>query len=578
MGVRFSGEVTSVDLLGLTVHIKNAHFVPIEEEGWSWKSEEFKLSLSWLFFVYHKKFGLDIDLKNYEINSGFKDGQLGMMSHIKKVVGGLQGMPVPLTLRSIVFKNAALVVKGGDHLEMKLRWNGQLDRVGSLYKSRLYFVDGSLSWGKTELASGISGLSSTTIRPGIPLQYRMSSDLQMIINHLPKKEKQCTLQGSWIDGQGACVLNNYNYSFHIDPLRTYSHGSQFMCQGHISFPVSYISRLLGPEFLSEHISGTCDVAFLGDPSHKLSGTITVDEPHYDRYGVKKILLSFLTDCQTAYGALTVEQEKGRFAGPWQIDLTKKTAKADLVNHTPWQLDSKTYWEIPSHEGRVSLSVNEDRKTHCDYRIALHHTKTDSTSYSKGSSVLSSAGLFHALGQINQKTYSCAVQLAPFKPLSALYKDKDEKVLFKLEMRPPAYKQLEALISYDLIRQVIGEFWDYDLAGQGTLKLSGTYKNKMIKGHLESKDVTIRLPETYNFISSVQGDCAFDTETRSAQFKDLAVNFHKGSLASSQGRVDFNEKFEPTFIHFPLAFRKCFFNWQEDLFAVASGALLLQKKK
>jgi hypothetical protein len=579
LGVKFQGKLKSINLLTLNLEFTDASFVPVnQQDGWKWRADEFNMNLSWFSFLYRKLFALDIVFKKYEVSTTIVKGRLSVMDHIKKVIGSMQNMPLPIALRSIMFQQAKMNIQGGQNINTVLYWNGQLGKAGSLYKSRFYLVDGSITVGVTQVASKMSGITSITLQPGIPLHYRITNDLQMNIDHLPEGKQVCVLEGTWDDSQGACVLNNHDYSFHVDPIRTCCHANQFMVEGTITVPLSYFGKIFGGNFIAEKTNGTCDVSFVGDPAGQISGMVTINDPAYEGYGLENVSLSFLTDGIAARGSLRAHKQGGRFAGAWSVDTVTKTCKADLVNHTTWPISQKGYWEIPPHEGRVSFSFNQNSKTNADYRIAVQHKKTESIVQSKGSCTVSPSGKLYALGDIDHKKYSVNLQLFPdFKPLSVLYKDKNEKSLLHVSMRPPYYKEVKATLSYDFIRSMIQDYFDYDLSGQGMFHVSGVYDKQQLEARIYSEDTTIRLPEMYNFISSISGDCTVQSSPLRMQLKNFTAQFHKGSLTCSNALIHLNDRLEPTFLHVPVRIDKCFLNWRDDFFAVTSGSCVLQKR-
>ncbi len=579
LGVEFQGKISSLNLVLLSVTVTDAVCNPVDKkEGWKWQADEFHMSLSWLSFFYHRLFDLDILFKNYHVDTTLVKGRLSIIKHIYNFVGSMQSLSLHIALRSVLFQKATTVITDANGLIAHLKWNGQAGKAGHLYKSRFYFIDGDISVGSLQLASQINGIMTIILQPGVPLHYRITNDLRLKMNHLSDQDQLCSLEGTWDESQGACVLNNHDYSFHIDPLRTYAHRDQFMVKGTITLPLAYVSKLVGGDFFAHKTTGVCDISFMGDPGGQISGMVTVKQPAYETYGVDTIELSFVTDKRGAHGSFRAHKEEGRFAGAWHANMNKKLFQVDLVNHTPWPVSASSYWEIPSHEGRVSCTINPRGRTHADYRVRARHTKTDSVVHSHGSCSVSSTGKLYALGHIDEKKYSVYLQLFPeFKPFSILYKDEHENTLFEIGLQPPHYKEFRGTLSYTFIKNLVRDMFDYDLSGKGTFNITGTYDKQRLQAHLYTEGMTIRLPETYNFISSVSGDCNIDLPQKRFELNNFVTQFHKGSFSCSRALIELNEQFELSFLHAPFKINKCFLNWKDDFFAVTSGACVLQKQ-
>lgn len=578
----FTGTIKAIDFFPVALHLKNTEFKPTSShDGWSWKAEELTITLSLLPYLFTKKIGLDVLFQNFSAFSLLKKGKLGIIQYVQTITGGFKA-ELPFKLQNILFKKADFSVQEKDlDLIATIAWNGQIGNAGKFLKSRLYVTDGSIKCGSIPVCSNFSGISSATVEVDTSfVHYRIDNDLRVTLPQLAKGKQECLLEGTISNGKSAYVMYNSDYSFHVDSLRTYSKDPYFLCQGAIKVPLDYLCRIFGHDEIAKRMQGTCDVLFVGQPFKALSGTVLFKDTYYKGHGLEKIALSFLTDQQKVRGIVSLGKEQGLAIGLWEGDISSKYLSAKLANVTAWPLNKSSSWNIRPYKGKVSFVVTKDLIIECNYQIATEHSKTESRSYSHGEVKASSSGDLHANGEIDNNKYAINLQLFPhFKPLSIIYKDQNKKNLLQCILQGPQQKKLKAMLSYDFIHSLIYNYLDYELPGQGTLHLEGTVEDDGIKAHMYTQDTTIQLPETYNFLSNFTADFIASYATRKLTIKNISAQLHKGSVTCKKAIIYFTPDLSNiVFMHIPVYASKCFLNWRDDFFTVASSFLTFQKRK
>jgi hypothetical protein len=579
LDIAFDGTITKINLLGLSLQLKDASAKPIKkEEGWSWQAERFGLSLSWLSFFYTKKFNVHVALKGYHATSEIKDGTFGIVSHLNNIIGGLS-LPLPVLLQSVILQKASLKASDkNQNVTLQLSLNGQVGRSGNTLKTGVYITDGSLQVGDKKIVVGLTGKTTLVTYFTQRLHCHITNDLQMVLPHL-QKQQTCFLEGKWDDGQGAWVVHNQDYSFHIDSLRLYQQSGALLSKGSLMVPFSYIVALQGSPDSAQKTTGTCDVTFMGNNTEQFTGTVTLKNPHYEGHGVDKVVCSFLTNGLQFHGSLSAQKQKGLCAGAWWVDLVKKEGALNYVNHTPWPLTSKTHWFIPEYQGYGSLVVVNNGDIKSDYHLCLQHEKTESKFISAGEGTLSADGKMSAKGTVDNKNYHFTAEFFPyFKPVIALLKDEKERPLFQFNVDSSDTSQFSSELSYQFLRSLLENYCDYDLPGQGVFCIKGSYNGEKLRTAVTTKDATIRLPETSNFIDSLAGQCTLSFNPLSVTIDNFNTQLHQGSVSCSQAKIAFDQNYEVDFIHIPLVFDKCFLNWKDDFFAVCSGGGVFQKRQ
>lgn len=577
----FQGSITRMSILGLSMDLKDVQVAPLNfSENWSWKAKKCSFTLSWLSFLLTRKFALQTLVEDYQADSGFDNGFLQILNHGYKLACGLD-LPVPLALRGVTFKNAKMnFFDETVGLRGYIVWNGQSGRAGSFFKSRFYLSDGQICLNDIPFVTNITGTNSGQLQAGSsPLAYTINNDFQFILPQLKEQQQQCFMEATWQHTGGACVVHNQDYSFHVDSLRTLKYKKQLLCQGNITAPLYYLGSLAGGTFLQEQLQGTCDISFFGNPFKELSGKIVFKNPFYKGYGVDNVGLSFLMGNYKAHGAVTIAKQGGTFSGAWKADLKEKTMSTDLVNHTLWPIHKMNFWNIPAHQGKISCSLDSTKKVQCDYHVIAQNSKTENKVESKGTVTFTPYGKLYALGTLGKNKYTAKMQLFPyFIPQFISYKDENENHLLQVYSQPLHKKDIEATIAYDFIRSVLQELFDYDVAGEGTIHIKGMVDAQGAHGKVYTKDATIRLPEMYNFLSDFSSEFTIQYNPLRITVSNTKAQLHKGSVTCLQAQIWYNTLYELDFLHIPLQASHCFLNWQSDLFAIASGALVLEKRK
>ncbi len=582
-GCSFQGKVSRVSLFSFSAHMENVRFIPRDpQEGWAWQTAGFECDISLLSYLYTGKIGLTVTLEKGHAFSEVKNGYPLILNHVNKLMGGMPSS-APLALRALVFKDFELVVADlTSGVNVTLVSNGTVGRSGNAMKSRFSLVKGNVKVKDLVVCSDISGTVIGFFDTSLSVPaYRITTDVRTKIVSLPATKQDCVLEGEHTPSYSAFTLYNHDRSFIVEPFRFYTHQSRFVCEGSLVMPLSYACGFMGMGALAQNVQGSVRVAVNGDPMGSLVVTGTVSDPRYNGHGLDAVELSCVTEgWKSARGSLTLKKGEGLCSGTCTLDGVTKTIRASLVNHTSWPLLDKGRWAIQPHEGKIECSITGENKTEVSYQVSVHDAKTATTFSSHGNVLINEAGTGYATGTLGDNHYIIRSELFPkIKPLLVSYSDKDGKELLHCAAQAPEYKAVEGVISYDVMRTLLKEYFDYDLSGQGTFFISGAYEADQLRGHIHAENAAIRLPETYNFLSDFSADMTVSLWPITIKIYDVMAQLHKGRFSCKEAIIHVSGGGdEITFLHIPWKFSECFLNWKDDLFVVGSGSCLFQKRK
>lgn len=576
--VNFEGTVKSINFLRAQVVIENVVCAPVDTtEHWSFRVEACSVNFSWFLLWYTKKFYININCKKLHAKSGIINNSLTLLESIKKMFYSSQES-LPIILQSITLQQAKIKVDDPFFAGTWVTCNGQCNAVADLFKIRFYVTDASVVLGHRLLLSKVLGSFQGAIHVDHKAQFQINTDLTMQLEGLEGSNKDIRCEATWTEHELFCKAFNQDQSFQISPLIVTWH-DQMLCKAHVAIPANYFLNFFDFKELSKDLKGTCLIDFVSSSIDTISGQLVGKDLRYAGYTFEKVILSFVKDKSLIRGLLEAHDRGGLFSGPWSFNLLTKRSEINLTNHTNWPLGFSTVWELPAYKGSFSCKYDhEARSAKFDATTIIHNLKTDVSIPFAAKGLYNTSGLLEVDGTVDVYNYSSKLQLFPFfKPLHISFSNTVNTQLLSWELQSPEHEIIEADISYELVQKILQHYFEYNVSGQGSFHITGTYKDSVFKTHLETHNSTIELPETYNFISGITGNCLVDMANRTVRFEDFLIKLHKGLVGFAKGRIDYDDTYKLTFMHIPVTFKKCFLNWKDIFLAVTSGSCLLQKK-
>lgn len=576
--INFEGAIKSINFLRAQVVIENVVCTPLNTtEHWSFRTETCSVNFSWFLLWYTKKFHININCKKLHAKSGITNNSLTLIETIKKMVYGSQES-LPIILHNITLQQAKIKIDDPLFAGSWVTFNGQCNQIANLFKIRFYITDGSIVMDHRLLLSKIVGSLQGAIQVDQKIHFQINTDLTMKLEGLEPSNQDVRCEGTWTEQQAVCTAYNQDRSFQVDPLIITWH-NQVLSQAHVALPATYFTNFFGLKQLSKDLKGACVIDFVTSSTDTVSGQLVTQDLCYKGHTFEHLTLSFVKDISFVRGQIEAHKKEGIFAGPWSFDLLTQQCEINLNNHTNWPLDSKNTWQIPAYKG--SFFCKYDHSTQLatfDATTTIGNLKTDRAIPFTAKGSYNVSGLLAVNGMIDVYNYSGQLQLFPmFKPLQVNCFNAENVELLSWKLHGSEHELIQADVSYELVQKILQDYFEYNVSGQGSFSITGTCKDAVFQTHIETHNSTIELPETYNFISAITGNCIFDSAKQIIFFEDFLIKLHKGFVGLAKARIDYNDQYQVTFMHVPITFKKCFLNWKDIFLVVTSGSCLLQKK-
>lgn len=218
--------IPKVELEYLSVKAKDGSF--------SWICKPIEISFSWLDFFLGGLIDIHIDISDIKVNSNFKienkKFDLAFLPNIMSLISG-QSSDVPAILKSLSIKKGNIKIfdfKEGNSSD--LDFSGITKNVYGNYKTKIYFIDGSLNLNSNSIFNKLSGYVGFDIwqnSQGTNFVLDCKNTLNLKFG---EKYKTCFVSGKWNDGKGLFDIASQDKSFSITQAKLYSENKSFFAQ------------------------------------------------------------------------------------------------------------------------------------------------------------------------------------------------------------------------------------------------------------------------------------------------------------------------------------------------------------
>jgi hypothetical protein len=182
------------------------------------------------------------------------------------------------------------------------------------------------------------------------------------------------------------------------------------------------------------------------------------------------------------------------------------------------------------------------------------------------------------GQINRCSYETIFGFDPSIALKKLiYKDNQGSILIDIQEAKNETHQFQGMLDIELLRTLGKQFLQHDIQGEGQIALKGSIKNEQVYVDVQLRDGLIRLPQTYNFVSTCHAHVIGDLKQKNIAMHDVHIGLYRGNIRSPRIIMQWDDLYDMHYAYAPFNFESCLFNIKKDLFALFSGELAISKK-
>ena len=568
------GAVAELQIFSGSITLESVVVTAPQGTAWHWHAQSFTLSLSWAELILYGTIDLVIALSDFTMESVYHHS-LAIEPHLRTLFFGPQ-VAMPVMLKQLSMHRARMRVYNEHNKTLfTLDLSGQLKKIHNAHKAIVRINDGMQRYDNRLLYSRLNGTIEINAS-GIETHPHVlvGGSCSMQIPYLDAHHMQCHIAGNWYNSQGALSIKNSDHSFDIT-ARVHDPDISVTARA----PLSMIWRWLYNAPEGEWLTGTCQLYAKGNLEKEyLRGHILCKEVAAAGASVGSLgRITFDKSKHLWSGTLYGQRKSGiACSGAWNFDQSLGNGSVRMVNDTAWSPTPSWPWSIPAHAGEIKSSFNLDGRVRGRFRCAAQHAKLR-TQLSTDGTIDGRDGQFVVEGSLGHNYYHAIIASDPTIQLqSAEYLDPQKKALIKLHTDAQDRDVLSGIINFGSIREALNVLCAYDLQGEGYFNTRIHKQSNGLELSLELVDGTIRLPQTYNFISSFCAKLAVDWLQQHIVISDVHCQLHRGTLHSSRALIRYSTDGSLSFVYAPLLFQDCLLNIQKDLFTIVSGQLVIQQ--
>ncbi len=573
-----TGTIHSVNFFSPAVTFENMQVCPRDASGWSWHAGRYTTSFSWGHFFTYSTMDLSVTINEFNVRSTISsDGALAIAPHIKNLMMS-PNVAIPLFLKNLTLHKTTFIIEH-PKLAATICWNSESKKINDKFRSNFAITDAQVSFDQKVLFKNMGGTFLLDVMNGLHgATCTVQTDCHADVPSLGADSTQslCFLSGFWNIDRGQWNAHSMDHALEIIPLVVSYAKGIYDVEIAGRMPISFVSLCSGTNI---PLAGSCALTMKGSfgAHSQLTGTMSCDEltcPHVP--GSLALATTFSKKDAQWSGDMSMKCALVPLHGSWHWDESHE--RGDLVLHNNDAiinpLNLSPYWKINSRDLSLSLEAHKN-KINSSYKCAVSNELRNTSRRITGTIQADSASGECELGGTCRDIYfglSANLYTAPF--LKTAYYHENDKTLVTFDQKDDA--GFQARIHMPLIRTIMSNFFQYDWGGEGILHINGKPNGSLLECDAHLADGAIRLAQTYNFINGFDAHFSLDLTKRVGTLRNLTCSLYNGSIRAIRGTMWFDADWAPSFIHVPVTFDRCLINSKKDLFAIASGRLLISK--
>lgn len=573
-----SGSVQYWNVVQPCMRIKNLTMAA-RDGSWRWSAKKYASFFSWHDVFTTGVMPLHMRLEELEGVSSMHGSVPAVAPHINDLMKG-PDLPIPVIMMGADIAKATLRIVD-DKFELETNWRCKARRVGATFRSHFRFSNGTLSKQKKLLAqhiSGTMGVDATQKDVQSAVQYDLKTNMQCHLAQLGEYPL-CTIQGSWGKNGLRVQLESADKSLRLNPLVITQEGDDWQIRAQAAMPASFLYTMMTQKD-DALLQGSCAIQLKGSLAEDgdLDGCIICEDFYHPWLSNTTIFNSLFSKVNKKITSnWHIKNGEHGLAGSFYWDIEQQKGTFSGTNESSIASAVVPFWRINPQE--IRFDFDYDALAHQgtgSYVCTLQHVLDEKEVKIQGTQLLNADSVISSHGSISNYTYGITGTSA-YPYLSEWYLKKEDTCLAQCHYEKPNNGYAVA-IDFSLLKELVFLSWHYELFGEGILKGKGRIEPDFISLGLSFEKATIRLPQTYNFLSNASLELQWYHAQKKLQYQNLQATLHSGSLWSPAGRCFFDKEWSPTFVHAPFFIDRCLVSAKKDLFAVASGNFLLTKNQ
>jgi hypothetical protein len=389
----------------------------------------------------------------------------------------------------------------------------------------------------------------------------------------------CFCTGKWRNDRGRFHVHNADYSLHVNPLIIAQRDNRFHFDASLEAPMSYLSKLLVS--FNAHVQGIAHMQLRGDlyALGNGEGHLLCEDVTHDWLPLHAVLRSSFAKHGLQIDGTWNIQSGMQYAGNgvFSWDGMKEHTVCTFSNSLPVSIPLQTPWNIEPQGMQMKIRYDKEKnELSGDFLCYVLHAAHDipitiaaNGTQTKDLHITGQAVMGEYCGTLNAWNYD----IPRIDNLQLFDSKKKQLLLCEYKKNNQSHT---GFIDIALLRLLGDSFFHYDVHSKGMLLFEGKYNDHCLHTDLQLQDATIRLPQTLNFMHGCTASCDIDTRKRNIILKEVHGSLHSGTFYIPIATVTVDNQAHLKFVHVPLIIDHCLFTLKQDLFAMISGSLLLQK--
>lgn len=572
LACQVSGRLVSASLSSASLEFADFTVRPriAPHDRWGWSCARLRLKVSWWKLISQWVLGLSMHMSAMAIESQVNNGKVELEEHIKKMVEE-QRLPIPLELTNIQLEPAQVTLYDNEHQH---RIKGAFTLHASVTSRCTVLKTDMSDWQivynnstKAKLARGsielhrVAGETDLQSRIHLDLVDHQGNNISHIISGTYRNNKgEVSIEGT----PDACVLNDCSIA---------STAEGISCSGTVHVPLS-LARIVLPDIPLKgvlHCSGAISTSAQG---FSAQGVCRIEGASYaDRIAIPEATTHVVADdrhiqvdsicCDTGHGIL---------GGSIAYSFTDGNLNAQLNNDTDLVLAGVA---IESGSLKASCSCSStgtlNGSVGCRFRVG--------TSPEQQVALVCSGTWpqYHLDAQGAGYTLNGTITHEDGVTIDRLICRKGYQTIAQAQAAYNNGVVTMALTSdLDTLLPMISTYTGIKLAGSGVISLDSCYTNGVATTHLSFGQGALRIPHTYNCITSLDTMISYDPQARRLALDRLKINCFKGSLECARGVIYHDQDYALSAYMIPLTCNACQLTVKKDFFVTVSGSVAAQQ--
>lgn len=575
-----TGTVETIDFIHPRIVFSNFSLSSSDENGtWSWTAQQFQTGFSWSFFLLHRTLDVWVIAKDLAATTNIHNGIPSIAPHIQALMR-VPNLPIKIIVKYTQVQNASLAIVD-DKTQIQLCWDSSSKRTPCKVASHFCLKGGIFTYQQQTLAHSLRGTLDTEVNTK-PQEKESTLTIDGHID-LPQlgNSSTCSVVGTWHNDQGRFAIQSADKRLHIDPLiLTQKKDDTLQFNVSALFPLTYCINLLTKQN-NASIHGSCTLNAQGslDSAGSCEGSITCEDitnrwfsdhtnitcsfkkQHHDLQGSVHLCAGIHASCH----------------GLFEWKGNSQSGSCHLYNAMQYPLPYIPNWFINPHNATVDITYHKPTNIlGLQYQARATNNSTNNTFNLSGSFNTDDQQHLNGTGTFGSYTYQLsAIPQSPYLTRCTL--SNSEGTSLATVSYDAAKNRHISNIAISLMRIMGEKIFNHEMHGEGTIQISSHVKNNILYAQVQLKDATIRLPQTYNFITGFNASIEADIFRKRISLHRMRCTLNSGSLYSPHLTVWLDGAGKLQFAHAPILLDHCLFTVKQDLFTMISGYLLFAKQ-